>query len=425
MRSTGEMAVRQVRPPADPAATAIGGSVALFFAATGGGVQRGRVTIANALVERGVHVTCVMPQAKGPFLERLSPAVTVVDLGTRRPFQLILRLARWLRQARPAALVASQHHAIIAAVWARRLAGATTSVVAIQHNTLSALCRHSRRRAVRWLLPTAARLFFRWADQVCAVSKGVAEDLAAMTGIPARDIRVVHNPTVTPELLEQAKEPSGHPWFDADRADRPAVILGVGTLIPFKDFVLLIRAFARVCRMRSVRLVILGEGGERTKLEQLAHELGIATEVDLPGFEPNPYKFMARADVFAVSSRVEGMPNAIIEALACGCPVVSTDCPSGPAEILQNGKYGKLVPIGDEAALAEAIVATLQAAPDPHELRRRAADFSVERATDRYLQLLGVHHSVPPGEPPPQCTPGTRHKARIAPVLGLLYSTIQ
>jgi glycosyltransferase involved in cell wall biosynthesis len=388
------------RPPVDARAHALGGSVALFFAATGGGVQRGRVTIANALAERGLHVTCVMPQAKGPFLGRLSPDVGVVDLGSRQPLQVVRRLARWLRQARPAALIASQQHAIIAAVWARRLAGVRTSTIVIQHNTLSALCLHSRRTAVRWLLPTAARLFFRWADQVCAVSDGVAQDLAAITRIPVSDIRVVHNPTVTPELLEQAKEPSGHPWFDADRAGRPSVVLAVGALNPFKDFATLIRAFARVRRTRPARLVILGEGPERAKLEGVARELGVAADVELLGFEPNPYKFMARADVFAVSSRVEGMPNAIIEALACGCPVVSTDCLSGPAEILQNGRYGNLVPVGDEAALAEAIGAMLQTSPDSQDLRRRAADFSVERATERYLQLLGLQRPRPPAESP-------------------------
>jgi glycosyltransferase involved in cell wall biosynthesis len=385
------------RPPVDARAHALGGPVALFFAATGGGVQKGRVTIANALAERGLQVTCVMPQAKGPFLGRLSPDVSVVDLGSRQPLQVVRRLARWLRQARPAALIASQQHAIIAAVWARRLAGVSTSTIVIQHNTLSALCLHSRRTAVRWLLPTAARLFFRWADQVCAVSDGVARDLAAITRIPVSDIRVVHNPTVTPELLEQSEEPSGHPWFDADRAGRPSVVLGVGALNPFKDFAMLIRAFARVRRTRPARLLILGEGPERVKLEGVARELGVAADVELLGFEPNPYKFMARADVLAVSSRVEGMPNAIIEALACGCPVVSTDCPSGPAEILQNGRYGKLVPIGDEAALAEAIGATLQISPDSHDLRRRAADFSVERATERYLQLLGLQRPAAAG----------------------------
>lgn len=369
------------------------GPVALFFAAKGGGVQRGRVTIANALAERGLEVTCVMPEAEGPFLGRLSPKVALVGLGTRSPIPLVLRLAAWLREARPATLIASQQHAIVAALWARRLAGVEVCVAVIQHNTLSELCQQSRRRVVRWLLPTAARLFFRWADQVCAVSKGVAEDLARVTGIPVGDIQVVYNPTVTPELVRQSKQPSGHPWLDAK--DRP-VILAAGTLIPLKDFATLIRAFARVRQAQPVRLVILGEGGERPKLEHLARELGIAADVDLPGFSANPYAFMARADVFAVSSRVEGMPNAIIEALACGCPVVSTDCPSGPAEILENAKFGKLVPMADETALAEALSATLCASVDPDQLRRRAADFSVERATERYLQLLGPRRAHPP-----------------------------
>lgn len=361
------------------------GPVALFFAAKGGGVQRGRVTIANALAARGLQVACVLPEATGPFLERLAPDVALVDLGTRRPLALVLRLARWLRRARPAALIVSQQHAIVAALLARRLSGVAVPVTAIQHNTLSELCRQSRRHSVRWLLPRAARLLFPWADRICAVSHGVAADLAKVTGVPASAIRVLYNPTVTPELVAQARLPSGHPWLDAK--DRP-VVLGVGTLSGIKDFATLLRAFARLRRTRPARLLILGEGEERSRLEDLARELEFAADVELPGFAPNPYAFMARADLLAVSSRVEGMPNTIIEALACGCPVVSTDCPSGPAEILQGGRYGALVPPGDDAALAEAMIAALEAAPDRDALRARAADFSVERAVEGYLELL-------------------------------------
>jgi glycosyltransferase involved in cell wall biosynthesis len=145
-----------------------------------------------------------------------------------------------------------------------------------------------------------------------------------------------------------------------------------------------------VRRMQPARLVILGEGEQRPDLERLARELDIAADVDLPGFQPNPYAFMARADVFVLSSRVEGMPLAIVEALACGCPVVSTDCPSGPAEVLEYGRYGRLVPVGDDAALAAALDATLRDPPDPAALRHRAASFSVERATDDYVQLLAA-----------------------------------
>jgi glycosyltransferase involved in cell wall biosynthesis len=363
------------------------GAVALFFAAKGGGVQRVSVTIANALVARGVKVACVLPEATGPFLEHLSPEASLVDLGTRRPVALVLRLARWLRAARPAAIIAAQQHAIVAALLARRLAGSDAFIVIVQHNTLSALCRQSRRPAVRWFLPLAARLLFRWADRVCAVSDGVARDLAAVTGIAVRDILVVHNPALTPDIARRAELASGHAWLDAK--DRP-VTLGAGTLIPHKDFATLIRAFARVRRMQPARLVILGEGEQRPDLERLARELDIAADVDLPGFQPNPYAFMARADVFVLSSRVEGMPLAIVEALACGCPVVSTDCPSGPAEVLEYGRYGRLVPVGDDAALAAALDATLRDPPDPAALRHRAASFSVERATDDYVQLLAA-----------------------------------
>jgi glycosyltransferase involved in cell wall biosynthesis len=363
------------------------GPVVLFFAATGGGVQKGRVTLANALAARGLDVACVLPQAKGRFLEQLSSQVRVVDLGTRHPLPLVHNLARYLRQQRPAALVASQQHTILAAAAARRLAGVGVRLIVVQHNTLSQLCRQSRRPTMRYLMPRIVPLFFRWADQVCAVSQGVADDLAAMTGIPSSEIRVIHNPTVTPQLAEQAALASGHPWLDAK--DRP-VVLGVGNLIPIKDFGTLIRAFARLRETQPARLVILGEGPERRSLEQLVCQLGIANDADLPGFTANPCAFMARADVFALASRVEGLSNAIIEALACGCPVVSTDCPSGPAEVLEYGRYGRLVPVGDDAALAAALDATLRDPPDRDALRHRAASFSVERATDDYLELLAA-----------------------------------
>jgi glycosyltransferase involved in cell wall biosynthesis len=360
----------------------------MFFAAKGGGVQKGRVILANALAERGVNLTCVLPEAKGPFLEQLSPDIPVVELGTRHAIPLVRRFAHYLQRHRPAVVLASQHHTILAAIWARHLAAVETCLIVTQHNTLSELCRQSRRPTVHYLLPRVAPRFFRQADMVCAVSNGVALDFAAMTGIAMSQIRVIYDPTVTPQLAAQAALASGHPWLD-DGKDRP-VVLGAGNLIRIKDFETLIRAFARLRAIRPARLVILGEGPERKNLEHLTRQLGVAADVDLPGFTVNPYAFMARADVFALASRVEGLSNALIEALACGCPVVSTDCPNGPAEVLEDGRYGRLVPVADDAALAAAIDATLRAPPDCAALRDRAANFSVERSTDAYMELLAA-----------------------------------
>jgi glycosyltransferase involved in cell wall biosynthesis len=366
------------------AGDARGGDASFFFAATGGGVQRVNVLLANAFLERGISVHCVLPQARGPHLARLDPRGHVVDLGTRAPFPLVRRLARHLDSARPSAIVASQQHAIVAALWARRLARHRPRIVVVQHNTLSVLCRQSPRFVVRQLLPPLARLTFGMADAIGAVSEGVADDLATVVDVPRSRIHVLRNPVVTPDVLDLAQERTGHPWLD--HKDRP-VVLGSGNLIANKDFPTLIHAFARLRRTRPARLVILGEGTDRSKLIALAGSEGVADDTDLPGFSPNPFAFMARADVFALSSTVEGFGLVIAEALACGCPVVATDCPSGPREILEDGRYGRLVPMRNPAALAAAIEATLESPPDRRWLRAHGLTFSVEPAVGPYVDL--------------------------------------
>jgi glycosyltransferase involved in cell wall biosynthesis len=231
---------------------------------------------------------------------------------------------------------------------------------------------------------TACR-WFGEADAVIAVSGAIAEDIAQHTGVARHRIRTIYNPTFTGDLVDKASAPLDHPWFERGC---PPVILGVGRLAAQKDFPALLRAFAAVRGRRPARLVILGEGRLRRELMTLAHSLGIAADMDMPGYVSNPLAWMSRASVFVLSSTCEGLPGVLIEAMAAGCPVVSTDCPSGPAEILENGAYGRLVPVGDHLALAEAIAATLDAPHDPQRLRRRAADFSVTGAVDAYLDVL-------------------------------------
>ncbi|ELZ36066.1 glycosyl transferase family protein [Halorubrum saccharovorum DSM 1137] len=196
---------------------------------------------------------------------------------------------------------------------------------------------------------------------------------------------VIHNPAYSKGISEKATERVSHPWF---QSDEPPVILGVGSLTPQKDFPTLVRAFNRLRSQQDARLVILGEGDRREELESLIQRYGIGDSVDLPGFVDNPFKYMKQADVFVLSSRWEGFGNVIVEAMACGTPIVSTNCPSGPAEILQNGKYGQLVRTGDPEALAAAVQATLAEPPAPDPLIERAKEFSVERVADKYLATL-------------------------------------
>jgi glycosyltransferase involved in cell wall biosynthesis len=275
-------------------------------------------------------------------------------------------------------------HVNLIALWGRRIASPATRLVISVQNVQSENARRAATKRERWV-PWLARIFYPWADEIHAVSEGAADDLARSARLPRGRIRVIYNPVLTPELVGRAAEPAPHPWL---RPGQPAVVLGAGRLTPQKDFPTLIRAFALARAEQPMRLIILGEGETREPLRALAADLGLAAEVDLPGFVDNPYAFMSRARVFVLSSAWEGFGLVLVEAMACGTPVVSTDCPAGPAEILMGGRLGRLVPVGDAGAMAEAIRATL-AAPTPSDvLRRRADDFSLAKIGGEYLDLL-------------------------------------
>ena len=342
------------------------------------------LNLANGIAERGINVSLVLSRAEGTYLANVAQGVRVVDLGARRTLFSVPFLARYLRRERPTALLSALVHVNVAAILAARLAGRRTCVVVSERSLIS----HSSTQGSTIMVRLAHRLvpwLYPLADRIIAVSRGAAEDLAQYARIPVDRMDVVNNPVVTPRLQELSCESSDHPWFDDGTTP---VILGVGRLEAVKDFATLLRAFAKVRRERTAKLMILGEGPERRALEALAQELDLTQDVEMPGFVDNPYAVMARAAVLVLSSRWEGSPNVLVEAMACGTQVVATDCPGGVAEILVNGRFGRLVPVGDSRRLAEAIKGALDDPVSAEQLRKRADDFAVERSVSRYLNIL-------------------------------------
>jgi glycosyltransferase involved in cell wall biosynthesis len=363
---------------------ATGRRVALFVSSMqGGGAQRTMLKLANGIAARGYAVDLVLARAEGPYLNEVDPRVRILDLAASRVLLSLPGLIRYLRRERPGAMVSALNYVNIVALWARALARVPTRLVISERNTISLSAQRSARRRERWV-GRLAGVFYRWADAVVAVSSGVGDDLARVTKLPPGRIRVIYNPVVTPELAERARMPLDHPWF---QDGEPPVVLGVGRLTEQKDFSTLIRAFARIRARREARLLILGDGPLRAQLQELAGSLGLGGEASLPGFEPNPYAYMSRASVFVLSSRWEGLPGALIEALYCGPRVVATDCPSGPREILAAGNYGQLVPVGDDAAMAEAIERALEGRV-PRPSPESWAPFELGRVVDQYLRLI-------------------------------------
>ncbi len=366
------------------------GRLALFLSSLGcGGAERMMIQLARGMAAAGLPLDLVVAQANGPLAAEVPCEARVVDLAAGRMRRAIPALVGYLRRERPRALLLRVLYANLAVSLARRIARTETRLVLTEASTLSAvlaggLAGNGLALAARWLYPSA--------EGLVAVSVGAARDLERCLRLPAGRVRVIYNPVVDERLPGRAAEPCRHPWLE-QRGD--PVVLSVGRLSPEKDHPTLLEALAIVRRTRPARLVIYGEGGERPRLEALCRRLGLQGQVDLPGITGNPYAAMSRASLFVLSSRIEGLPNALIEALACGCPVVSTDCPSGPAEILTDPGHGLLVPMSDPPALARAMLAALDRTWDRNVLKARGAEFSLAAAVPQYLEVLGYPAAGP------------------------------
>ncbi len=362
-----------------------------------GAIQRLMLNLADEFAAAGHHVDLLAPRGSAPAeglpanvrLVALAPRLSALPgIGRHKRWFVPLALpalVRYLRRERPAAMLTGGEWPNVVALAARRLAGGPTRLVLSEHIHVGASTAGTGERQARRLLPHLMARLYTGADAIVAVSEGVRQDLLRRFALPPGRVHTIYNPVITSALLAARDAPLDDPWF---APGTPPVLLNVAQLRVQKDQATLLRAFARVRQVRPARLLILGEGNQRPTLEALSRELGIATDVRLAGFLPNPLAYMRRARLFVLSSAWEGFGNVLVEALVCGCPVVSTDCPSGPAEILDGGRYGRLVPVGDADALAAAILAALDAPPNRTELERRGMAYSAAAAAPQYLQLL-------------------------------------
>jgi len=348
----------------------------------GGGVQRAILNMVNEFVKRDFSVDLILATYEGPYLKKLDPRVRIVNLEKKRVITCLPQLIRYLKRVRPHSLLSAMEHANIIALWARALAGVNTRIVISNHaNLTEGLLRNES--AFNKLFIYLIRMFYRKANAIVAVSKGGADDVANVARLPRERINVIYNPLLTEEFYIQSSQSLNHSWFSEGAVP---VVLAVGRLAKVKDYPTLIKAFSLVRSNIPSRLMILGEGEERHSLEMLVEQLGLQQDVLMPGFVTNPFVYMGKAAVFVLSSLTEGFGNVLVEAMACGTPVISTDCPTGPREILTDD--GILVPVGNEEALAEEIIRVLNGTSKLNLPLDRLKRFNIDEIVDRYLDLM-------------------------------------
>jgi glycosyltransferase involved in cell wall biosynthesis len=349
----------------------------------GGGAEKAMLIFAGELANRGFKVDLVLGRFTGPYRDRIPPGINVIDLQSSRMLRAIPRFARYLRRVQPQALFSTITHANIAAIWAAKLARLSSPVVVRQSNAPKAETKDS---VGRYIASKILPKVYPSAAAIIAVSNGVRGELLELNPRLDSLINVVPTPVLTPDMRELAGGEVEHPWFN----EKLPIVLSAGRLERHKGMLDLVRAFKIVAERSVARLVIIGEGTERARIEEEAKLLGLADRVSLPGFYANPLSLMRRARVFALASHYEGLPNVLIQALAVGTKVVATDCRSGPREILDNGRLGALVPVGDTDSLAEAIILSLNQDNLSRGGERVWQMYGAELATTRYLEVAGI-----------------------------------
>lgn len=357
--------------------------IVLFIRALhGGGAQRAMVRYANALSDRGYDTTVLVLNASGAFKAELSDKVTLITLSANRILTAIPAIIKELKRIKPEVVMVTEPACNIAMIIARYLSGIETRLLIREGLFPSVAVKESPYFQTRLSYKLAPYLYKK-ADIIVAIASEMADDLSSFLNIPREKITLIPiNPVVTPKLYELANEKVNHPWLI--EKNKP-VIISVGRLEAQKDFKTLVNAFCLLRKDVDCKLIIIGDGTLQEELTQQIKMSGYEDDIDLAGFSVNPFSFMSNADLLVLSSRYEGLPNTLIEALACGVPSVATDCKSGPRDIFDNGKFGLLVPVGDEVQMATAMKQTLDSPIDRNILKERGAEYTLDKSIDAYL----------------------------------------
>ncbi|WP_170007318.1 glycosyltransferase [Bacillus fonticola] len=356
----------------------------------GGGAERVVVNVLNNLAnEDNIEFLMVLNKKEGVFVNQLSSKIPIYELKTKRMRDSIPALLKFLKEEKPDLLISGMSHVNLITIIANRISKNKTKIIVTEHANLSSVNKKSKKNTLFNIIKLILmKKLYPKTERIISVSKGVQDDLRKYIKLDNEQMKVIYNPVISNTLYVKAAEQVNHSWYENKKNP---IIIGIGRLTRQKDFENLIQAFSILKSRVDSRLIILGEGKDREKLEKLIKDLGLEEYVDLHGFEENPYKFLRNADMFVLSSKYEGLPTVLIEALALKCNIVSTDCPSGPNEILRDGEFGRLVPIENSELLAEAMINGIEKPlniNDNEELENWLNEFDSSQVANNYLNLI-------------------------------------
>jgi len=358
----------------------------VIYSLAGAGAERVSVNLAREFVAIGHSVDFILVERAGEFVEEASAVAQLYSSSQIGASEWRKCIRKYICDKSPDVILAMMEGAGVVSIQAAK--GLSVPVFVVSHIHFSKHCRTSRRWKERWLMPLAARWYFPKAAAVIGVSEGVTKDIMSSAGLDAEKVHTIYNPILTDSFYSNLAEPVDHPWLSENRDW--LTIVTVGRLTDQKDHETLLRAVAVLGLKNKFRLIIFGQGELRSRLEILANQLGVSECVEFAGFNSNPYPYIAAADVFALSSQWEGFGNVLVEALACGVSVVSTDCPSGPREVLADGEFGSLVPVGNCLKMASAIIEKSNKATNKEALASHLNKFKTSNVAKDYLDFMNV-----------------------------------